>query len=116
MEEDKKRLTGEGLVRKLLLLSFLLLNLSGLKIINFIISICLDEYANIKLKGFASVFVFSVTVFTLELESCQQKVNSTVVYYAVWVALSVVLSFFNWNYFYDAAVNRTGIDRLFPLC
>lgn len=66
MEEDKKRLIGEGLVRKLLLL---LLNLSGYKIVNFIISICLDEYANIKLEGFTSVLVYSVTVFTLELES-----------------------------------------------
>lgn len=66
MEEDKKRLIGEGLVRKLLLL---LLNLSGFKIVNFIFSICLDEYANIKLEGFASVLMYSVTVFTLELES-----------------------------------------------
>ena len=40
---------------------------------------CLDEYADIKLKGFASVLVFSVTVFTLELESWQQKVTLAVV-------------------------------------
>ena len=47
--------------------------------IDCIISICLDENANIKLKGFASVLITSFTVFTLELKSCQRKVDLTVV-------------------------------------
>ena len=59
----------------------LLLNLSGFKIIYFKISICLiNEYADIKMKGFASVLVFSVTIFILGLESWQQKVNLAVVH------------------------------------
>lgn len=59
----------------------LLLNLSGFKIIYFKISICLiNEYADIRLKGFASVLVSSVTIFILELESWQQKVSLAVVH------------------------------------
>lgn len=52
-----------------IIIELLLLNFSGFKIIYFKISICLiNEYVDIKLKGFVSVLVFSVIIFILEFE------------------------------------------------